>query len=129
MQSGIKTSTNIKIPLSFILFGLAAFVFAQWILFVESGELVSGQFRIPAVWMSAHLLILGFCVMIAMGAMYQLVPVAFLTPVWNQTFGFIQFFVTLPELLYFPFSSVSGQTSPFTAERLRLLVFSCLFSK
>lgn len=101
MQSGIKTSTNIKIPLSFILFGLAAFVFAQWILFVESGELVSGQFRIPAVWMSAHLLILGFCVMIAMGAMYQLVPVAFLTPVWNQTFGFIQFFVTASGIAVF----------------------------
>jgi hypothetical protein len=26
--------------------------------------------------------------------MYQLIPVAFLTPIWNEKFGFIQFFVT-----------------------------------
>lgn len=32
--------------------------------------------------------------MVAMGAMYQLVPVAFLTPIWNEKFGFAQFSVT-----------------------------------
>src|SRR5690625_2800478 len=44
--------------------------------------------------MSAHFLLLGFAAMVAMGAMYQLVPVVFLTPIWNEKFGFIQFFVT-----------------------------------
>jgi hypothetical protein len=32
--------------------------------------------------------------MVAMGSIYQLVPVAFLTKIWNEKFGFIQFFVT-----------------------------------
>jgi hypothetical protein len=32
--------------------------------------------------------------MTAMGAMYQLVPVAFLTKIWNEKFGFFQFAVT-----------------------------------
>ena len=32
--------------------------------------------------------------MTAMGAMYQLIPVAFLTSIWNQKLGFIQFFIT-----------------------------------
>ncbi|SHG22834.1 hypothetical protein SAMN05216225_102134 [Ornithinibacillus halophilus] len=90
----MKIDTNIKLPLSFILFALIAFVVAQIILFFSSGELVAGQFRQPDIWMGAHFLLLGFAVMIAMGAMYQLVPVAFLTPIWSQTFGFIQFFVT-----------------------------------
>src|SRR5699024_10245513 len=69
-------------------------VASQFILFFNSTALLSGQFRIPDMWMSAHFLLLGFAVMVAMGAMYQLVPVAFLTPIWNETFGFIQFFVT-----------------------------------
>ncbi len=56
--------------------------------------LVDGSFRIPAIWSSAHLLILGWALMVAMGAMYQLVPVAFLTKIWNEKFGFIQFFIT-----------------------------------
>jgi hypothetical protein len=53
-----------------------------------------GSFRIPVLWSSAHLLVLGWALMAAMGAMYQLVPVAFLTNIWNEKFGFIQFFVT-----------------------------------
>lgn len=93
-MNNIKTDTNIKIPIGFICFGLFAFVAAQLITFLNSDELLIGQFRIPQIWMSAHFLIIGFAVMVAMGAMYQLVPVVFLTPIWNQTFGFIQFFVT-----------------------------------
>lgn len=30
-----------------------------------------------------------------MGAMYQLVPVAFLAPIWNQKLGYIQFIITV----------------------------------
>ncbi|WP_033829480.1 hypothetical protein [Bacillus andreraoultii] len=94
VSTDLKTDTNVKLPVSFIVYGLIAFVAAQFILFLNSNEVLTGQFRIPHVWMSAHFLTLGFAVMTAMGAMYQLVPVAFLTPIWNQTFGFFQFFVT-----------------------------------
>ncbi|MBU5342410.1 hypothetical protein [Caldifermentibacillus hisashii] len=94
METNMKTDTNIKLPISFILYGLAALVVSQLILFLNSSDLIEGQFRIPDIWMAVHFLMLGFAVMTAMGAMYQLVPVAFLTPIWNQTFGFIQFFIT-----------------------------------
>ncbi|WP_226376957.1 hypothetical protein [Oceanobacillus halotolerans] len=90
----MKTETNIKLPFSFILYGLVALVLSQVILFISNDALVAGQFRIPDIWMGAHFLLLGWAVMIVMGAMYQLVPVAFLTPIWNETFGFIQFGVT-----------------------------------
>lgn len=95
MQPNLKTDTNIKLPMGFIVAGLIAFVAAQVILWVNSDDLLTGQFRIPEIWAFAHLLILGFTVMVAMGAMYQLVPVTFLTPIWNQTFGFIQMVVTI----------------------------------
>lgn len=90
----MKSNTNIKLPLSFIIFGIAAFVIAQIVLLISYDFLSNGQFRVPVVWSGAHFLLLGFAVMICMGAMYQLVPVAFLTPIWNQTFGVIQFVVT-----------------------------------
>jgi hypothetical protein len=90
----MKSDTNIKLPLGFIIFALLAFAVSQIILFFNSSELLVGMFRIPKIWMSAHFLLLGFAVMTAMGAMYQLVPVAFLTSIWNQKLGFIQFFIT-----------------------------------
>ncbi|GAE43546.1 hypothetical protein [Mesobacillus boroniphilus] len=39
--------------------------------------------------------------MVAMGAMYQLVPVAFLTPIWNEKFGFWQLAVTAAGIVTF----------------------------
>ena len=95
----LKSDTNIKLPLSFIVFALIAFAVSQIILVFNSPELLTGIFRIPKVWMSAHFLLLGFAVMTAMGAMYQLIPVTFLTSIWNQKLGFIQFSLQPPEFL------------------------------
>ena len=95
MMPGLsKTETNIKLPFSFIIYSLLAFSASQIILIFSGDFLTNGAFRIPPLWMVAHLLVLGWALMVAMGAMYQLVPVAFLTPIWNETFGFIQFGIT-----------------------------------
>ncbi|MDR7238619.1 hypothetical protein [Neobacillus drentensis] len=88
------SETNIKLPISFILFSLFALVLSQIQLLVNGQLMTDGSFRIPVIWSSAHFLVLGWALMAAMGAMYQLVPVAFLTNIWNERFGFIQFFVT-----------------------------------
>ncbi|MBM7554055.1 hypothetical protein [Thalassobacillus pellis] len=99
-----KTETNIKLPLSFIMFGLGSFVISQIILFLNSDSLTNGVFRMPDIWMAAHFLLLGWAVMVVMGAMYQLVPVAFLTAIWNETFGFVQFFLTAAGVLFLSLS-------------------------
>ncbi|MFB6466060.1 hypothetical protein ACE38V_04470 [Cytobacillus sp. Hz8] len=93
--------TNIKLPFSFILLGLAAFIASQIILLIYGNNLIIGSFRIPAIWSAAHLFILGWAVTTAMGAMYQLVPVAFLTPIWSEKLGFFQFFITAIGILWF----------------------------
>ncbi|WP_373284330.1 hypothetical protein [Virgibacillus oceani] len=92
--ANMKIDTNIKLPLAFIVYALIAFAAAQLIFLLHHDLLVAGQMRMPDIWMGAHFLLLGFALMVAMGAMYQLVPVAFLTPIWNQTFGFAQFYFT-----------------------------------
>lgn len=86
-----SSETNIKLPFSFIIYGLLAFVVSQILILISGKEIAEGIFRIPSIWSAAHLLVLGWALMVAMGAMYQLVPVVFLTPIWNETFGFIQF--------------------------------------
>ncbi|MEH7500874.1 hypothetical protein V7152_02360 [Neobacillus drentensis] len=94
LPQNMGSETNIKLPFSFILFSLIALVLSQILLLVNGQLMADGSFRIPVIWSSAHLLVLGWALMAAMGAMYQLVPVAFLTKIWNERFGFIQFFVT-----------------------------------
>ncbi|WML45056.1 hypothetical protein [Neobacillus sp. PS3-40] len=101
LPQNMGSETNIKLPFSFIFFSLIALVFSQVIL-ISNGQLLSnGSFRIPAIWSAAHLLILGWALMTAMGAMYQLVPVAFLAKIWNEKFGFIQFFITAAGIVSF----------------------------
>lgn len=94
LAQSMGNETNIKLPFSFIIFSLGSLVLSQILVLVNGQMLVDGSFRIPAIWSAAHLLVLGWALMVAMGAMYQLVPVAFLTKIWNEKFGFIQFFVT-----------------------------------
>nr|WP_309098823.1 hypothetical protein [Fredinandcohnia onubensis] len=90
----LSNETNIRLPLSFIIFSVVALVASQVILLFNGHMVIEGNFRNPAILSSAHLLILGWALMVAMGAMYQLVPVAFLTPIWSEKFGFIQFWIT-----------------------------------
>lgn len=94
LPQNLGSETNIKLPFSFIIFSLIALVASQLVLLFNGTMMTGGSFRIPAIWSAAHLLILGWALMVAMGSMYQLVPVAFLTKIWNERFGFIQFFVT-----------------------------------
>lgn len=93
--ANIQANTNVKIPLAFIIYALMALIMSQVILLFATDLLTTATFRMPRIWMAAHFLLLGFAVMVVMGAMYQLVPVAFLTPIWNQTFGVIQFCITI----------------------------------
>ncbi|MBT2690070.1 hypothetical protein J7I93_18035 [Bacillus sp. ISL-47] len=101
MLPNTKNETNIKLPFSFILFSMFSLIGSLSLIFLQGDFIINGQFRVPGIWSAAHLFVLGWALMAAMGAMYQLVPVAFLTPIWNEKFGFIQFGVTAFGILYF----------------------------
>lgn len=95
------SETNIKLPFSFIFYSIAALIVSQILLLSNVENLINGHFRTPAIWSAAHLFILGWALMVAMGAMYQLVPVAFLTSIWNEKFGYVQFFITAIGITWF----------------------------
>lgn len=101
LPQNTKNETNIKLPFSFIFFSLFSLLGSQILILFQGDFILNGQFRVPGMWSAAHLFVLGWALMAAMGAMYQLVPVAFLTPIWNEKFGFIQFGVTAFGILYF----------------------------
>lgn len=101
VPQSMGSETNIKLPFSFIFYSLAALIVSQILLLSNVENLINGNFRIPAIWSAAHLFILGWALMVAMGAMYQLVPVAFLTPIWNEKFGYVQFLITASGITWF----------------------------
>lgn len=101
IPQNLGSETNIKLPFSFILFSILAMILSQTLFLFNGESLINGIYRIPAIWSAAHLFILGWALMIAMGSMYQLVPVAFLTPIWSEKFGFIQFGVTSVGIIWF----------------------------
>ncbi|WP_010283412.1 hypothetical protein [Bacillus timonensis] len=94
MLPQLSSETNIRLPLSFIIFSVVAVIISQVILLFNGHMVINGIFRTSPLLSSAHFLILGWALMVAMGAMYQLVPVAFLTPIWSEKFGFVQFWIT-----------------------------------
>jgi hypothetical protein len=101
LPQNMGSETTIKLPFSFILFSIIALVLSQILLLFNGQMMANGSFRIPPIWSAAHLLVLGWALMVAMGAMYQLVPVAFLTDIWSEKFGFIQFFITAFGIAWF----------------------------
>lgn len=87
------TIPDIRLPLQFIVTGLFLFVIAQGMLLTSADALAAGLAQTPAILASAHLLILGFGVMVALGAMYQLIPVALQTNIYSTRLGHVQYVV------------------------------------
>ncbi|BBW97144.1 membrane protein [Geobacillus subterraneus] len=114
------TETDIGLPFSFIIFAVLAFAASQLVLLAAVPAMSGGAFRLPLVWAAAHLALLGFALMAAMGAMYQLVPVAFLTPIWNERLGFWQFAITAFGIVAFAASFVFTPNQAFLPSLLVL---------
>ncbi|WP_060680591.1 hypothetical protein [Virgibacillus halodenitrificans] len=51
ISNTMKSETNVKLPLAFILYGLIALIIAQIILFINSDLLTNSSFRLPDIWM------------------------------------------------------------------------------
>ncbi|WP_025028367.1 hypothetical protein [Caldalkalibacillus mannanilyticus] len=86
---------GVKLPFLFILAGVSMYLLTQLFLLIYGSQLVEGLYRTPAIWAIAHLLIIGWATMVSMGAMYQMVPVAFQIKIFSERLGFIQFGVML----------------------------------
>lgn len=89
-----KTAVSVRLPLSFIGAGVVSLLLGQLVLLFHGALVMDMAFRSPGMWMAAHFLVLGWGMLVAMGTMYQLVPVTFQTPLYSERLGFIQFGIT-----------------------------------
>lgn len=88
-RNGVAAS--VKLPLAFMLMGLAALCTGVGWLMVNPALLSTYHYN-PSVIAATHLFILGWICSIVMGAMYQLVPVALETKLYSERLARVQFF-------------------------------------
>ena len=84
MQPNPSTLGDVKLSYRFILLGLISINVFSLLFFPISNTLREGLYRVNDVWTLVHIFILGFIIMIVMGVMYQLVPVALLVPIFSN---------------------------------------------
>lgn len=91
VQPAVADIDDVRLPLTFILSGIFLFVLSQGLLLSGLADLIDGAAQIPYLLTIAHLLVLGFGTMVAMGVMYQLVPVALQTKIHHPRLARIQY--------------------------------------
>jgi hypothetical protein len=92
---------SLRLPFQYICLGLVFLVISQILMLKAGPLLLEGNIRTPYIWILSHMLIVGWASMVVMGAMYQLVPVAFLVPIFSERIGYIQFYLMTLSLLGF----------------------------
>ncbi|MDQ0229277.1 hypothetical protein [Metabacillus malikii] len=112
-------SKDIRLPLLFIFSGLILFIVAQSLLLNGTNSLTIDVARIPTIWAAVHILILGFAVMITMGAMYQLVPVAMQVNIFSIRLGYSQYVLYVVGVLGISWGFIDFSPS-------RLVIFSLI---
>ncbi|WP_166237795.1 hypothetical protein [Paenibacillus turpanensis] len=80
-----------RLPLCFIATGIAGFLLHQAVSFFTLSSWLVNHPRSPETWTQAHLLILGWATMIAMGAVYQLLHVVLQRHVFSERLGFVHY--------------------------------------
>jgi len=84
---------DIKSTYRLIKLGLIGFILSVLFSYLGAADLAAGVYRTNHIWVVAHTFILGFLIMIVMGVMYQLVPVALLVPIYSERLGRIQIYI------------------------------------
>jgi hypothetical protein len=83
---------DIRLPIQYILTGLVFFIISQIVILKGFASLANESAQSPDIWGATHLLLLGFAVMVAMGAMYQLVPVAMQSEIYSLKLGYLHYY-------------------------------------
>jgi hypothetical protein len=100
-------ATSVRLPLQFIILGLFFFVVAQFLFWFSGPSILNVYFRTPIILGTVHLFLIGWATLVAMGAMYQLVPVAFQVNIYSEKLGHVQFLLTTVSLIGFFYGLIS----------------------
>jgi len=92
-----------RLPFLFIFSGMAGFVLFHAASLLSLFGWLGDGVRGPAGWFHAHLFVLGWATMLAMGAVYQLISVILQSNIYSERLGYVQyamFTIGLAGLLY-----------------------------
>lgn len=84
-------SSSLKLPLIFIITGILELVGFFLLSLISLSEINPLSPRYPSGWAFTHLFVLGGASMIAMGAVYQLVPVVINRSLYSKWLGFVHY--------------------------------------
>lgn len=98
-STAAATTPNSKLPLRFLFTGIAMFMLFQIVSMVTMADWTGLSPRNPAGWSSAHLILLGWGTMIAMGAVYQLIFVVVQRSIYSERLGKWQYVLFLTGVL------------------------------
>ncbi|MGA8942205.1 MAG: cbb3-type cytochrome c oxidase subunit I, partial [Thermoactinomyces sp.] len=91
-QGNIQTeSSSLKLPLLIIVTGILELVVFFLLSLLSLAEINPASPRYPSGWAFTHLFVLGGASMIAMGAVYQLVPVVVNRPLYSKRMGLVHY--------------------------------------
>ncbi|PZD95591.1 hypothetical protein DNH61_13775 [Paenibacillus sambharensis] len=80
-----------RLPFAFILTGMISFVLFHLLTFADFAGWAAAEPRSPDGWFQAHLIVLGWATMIAMGAVYQLINVILQTKLYSIRLGYVHY--------------------------------------
>lgn len=92
-----------RLPFAFIVTGMAGFIWFHVASLVTLYEWFQQPLRSPVGWFHAHLFVLGWATMLAMGAVYQLINVILQSEIYSERLGYVHylfFTIGLSGLLY-----------------------------
>ena len=111
LLSGLTTSraAALDLPLRYMVAGLVFAVLAFGFALAYAPAFLDGVFLTPHLLVLTHLTALGWLTMIAMGALYQFVPVVLDVPIFSERLGKLQFYLYLAGVLGLTYEMGSGQ--------------------
>lgn len=91
-----KNAPNVRLPLEFMVTGIAGYLVLQAVLLPQAGQIFGGQYLQPGVVATVHLATLGWASMVMLGAYHQLVPVLLQVDIHSERLGHAAFWLYLP---------------------------------
>jgi hypothetical protein len=111
MLSGLTTSraASVSLPLRYMVSGLVFAVLAFGCAGAYASSFLDGVFLTPHLLAVTHLAALGWLTMIAMGALFQFVPVVLDVPIFSERLGKVDFYLYLAGVLGLAFEMGTGR--------------------
>jgi cbb3-type cytochrome oxidase subunit 1 len=111
LASGLTTSraADPSLPLRYMVTGLLFAVAAFGLALAYAPSFLDGVFLTPHLLAVTHLTALGWLTMIAMGALYQFVPVVLDVPIFSERLGKVQFYLYLAGVLGLAYEIGAGR--------------------